>query len=230
MAKHTSNSSNLAQLRSAEAARAFQNRPQAGQQGAPQNRAERRQAARNAGRQPKETSFNSTAHAKAQAIVPVTPADVARGAASTAVKVGKGFASGKYFPLSQMVPQVLVMVVLLVLSALWFGMPSLQTGVLKPYASWVSKGLEWAVFADAMVISYRSFVPMALALAISVVTMATISSPISVYAMFAGFALALPWLMGPQVSGRAAVGSAAVSKPTRKHKPEQPSGQKTRAK
>src|SRR5476651_2114489 len=107
MAKSTQNTASLAQQRSAQAAQAFVNRPEAGVQGAPQNRAERRAAARKAQRKPTKASVRKVAPVRmaddltglnAAQIISKVPGEVAREAKETAKAVRTAVGDHDIFP------------------------------------------------------------------------------------------------------------------------------------
>lgn len=203
----SSPSSHIEQLRSAQAARAFLNRPQAGQKGAPQNRAERRAAARMAGRTAKTATVNSVEQQEqrekavsAREVVAAIPAAVTQSAASGALSLARGFRSGWLFPLTQLLPVLLVMALLAVLHGLWMGPQSLSPrNALAAHASAIDTGFVLAWLAAASVMSWRTMLPAVAAFGVAAVT-ATTGAGVAFYnSLFAGFFLTLVWLLGPQV-------------------------------
>jgi hypothetical protein len=63
-------------------------------------------------------------------------------------------------------------------------------------------GLGWAAFLGAMVMSYRTFVPMAVTFVMALVSASATPGPLFFTSLLAAFAMAIPWLMGPQVGGK----------------------------
>lgn len=209
MAKPTPSSATQAQQRAAQAARAFLNRPQAGQQGVPQNRAERRQAARVAGRRPKESSVNTAAQQAASQqtitgrdLVKAAPAALGQSASLAALQVYRGFSSGALLPWREMLPAMWFMAIVMLFTSLWFGLGAGRTGALSglaPYATGITMGLKVAFGLCLVSISWRSVLPAVGAFGLSGYLAATGSGPQFFGVMLAGFGLVLVWLLGPQV-------------------------------
>lgn len=205
MAKPTPTSATLAQQRSAQAARAFLNRPQAGQQGAPQNRAERRQAARVAGRKPKETSFDTKARraqeqpVSARELMAAAPAALGQSAAGAALKLHRGFTSGALFPWRDMVPALMFFCFVCIVGGLWFAMGASRTGFLAAHASAITTAVVTA-FGLAMVgLSWRSVLPAVGAMGVSMWSAMSGIGPHFFNWLLAAFGLTFVWLLGPQV-------------------------------
>lgn len=205
MAKPTPTSATLAQQRSAQAARAFLNRPQAGQQGAPQNRAERRHAARVAGRKPKEASFDTKERRAqeqpipARELVAAAPAALGRSAAGAALSLHRGLSSGALFPWREMIPALMLFCFVCIVGGLWFAMGTSRTGFLAVHAPAITTAVVVAFGVALVGLSWRSVLPAVGALSVSMWSAMSGVGPHFFNWLLAAFGLTFVWLLGPQV-------------------------------
>lgn len=200
----------LAKKRSAQAARAFLNRPQAGVQGAPQNRAERRAAARNAGRKPATATVNTTASVRAQEnaqaltgrqVLAQAPAELARDVKETAASVRQSMAGTPLFPWRDMKISLPLFVLFAVLLVAWWNIvgshPAWLASV-KPHLSTITAVLTGGAFLSLIGISARTFLPAVgcLVLALGSATFGDKAGFFGPGVIMSGV-LGLSWVVGP---------------------------------